>query len=208
MLFKDREEAGEKLARLLKNKVDKKVVVVSLLRGGVILGEKFSKTLKIFHLPLAAAKIPAPYQPELAIGALCFDYTYLEPDVINSLRLDKISTKRQVDIAKEKFKSYLKRFSLKKSIFKKIVKKTVLLTDDGIATGATVKAALLFLRSFRPKKVILAVPVAPKGFVNPGFDEVIILHFDPVFSAVSQFYKDFPQVEDKEVKEILKKKIS
>jgi len=202
MIFKDRVEAGKKLAKILSKKNLKNAIVVSLLRGGIIVGQEIAKKLKVHHFPLAVAKIPAPQQSELAIGALCFDFTYLESRIVNSLYIDKPTIKKRVNIAKEKFKSYLKRFNLKKSNYK-LKNKAVILVDDGIATGSTVKTALLFVKSLKPKKIILASPVAPGDFENPGFDDFIILHRDPTFSSVSQFYLDFPQVEDEEIKRLL-----
>ena len=203
MIFKDRKEAGEKLAGLLFKKRLKNAVVVSLLRGGAVVGEEIANKLKSPHIPLAVAKIPAPLEQELAIGALCFDFTYLESRITNSLNIERSAIRKQVDIAKEKFDSYLKRFDLKKSNYR-LKNKAVILTDDGIATGSTVKAALLFIKSLTPKKIILAIPVAPTDFETAGFDDVVILHRDPFFSAVSQFYKNFPQVEDEEVRKMLK----
>lgn len=203
MIFKDRKEAGKKLAYLLCKKNLKNAVVISLLRGGVVIGEEISRRLKINHLPLAVAKIPAPQQAELAIGALCFNFTYFESQIASSLNIDKSTIRKQINIAKEKFKSYLGRFNLKKSTYKKIKNKVVILVDDGIATGSTIKTALLFVKSLKPKKIILASPVAPIDFINPGFDQLIIFHYDPFFSSVSQFYKNFPQVEDEEIKRLL-----
>jgi len=201
VIFKDRKEAGEKLAKVLLKKKLKSSVVISLLRGGIIVGQEVSKKLKIPHLPLAVAKIPAPSQSELAIGALCFDFTYLDPKLINSLNIDRETSKKQILIAKEKFRSYLKRFGLKKSNYR-LKNKVVILVDDGVATGSTVKAALLFVKSLKPHKIILATPIAPDDFENPGFDEVVIIHRDPSFSSVSQFYKEFPQIKDDEVGKI------
>lgn len=202
MIFKDRQEAGKKLAKILYRKKIKTAVVVSLLRGGAVIGQEISKRLKILHLPLAVAKIPAPFQSELAIGAMCFDFVYLEKRIVESLNIDKPAIRNQITIAKEKFSSYLKRFNLKKSIYKKLKNKTVVLADDGIATGSTTKAALLFIKNLGPKKVILAIPVAPIDFETLGFNETIILNRDINFSSVSQFYKDFPQVSDEEAGKI------
>ena len=201
MIFKDRTEAGKKLAVLLKKQKIKQGVVVSLLRGGVVVGAEISKKLKLPHLALAVAKIPSPYQSELAVGALCFDFTYLEPHLVKTLKLSRADLRSQIQIAKNKFNSYLKKFNIKKSIYK-LKNITVLLVDDGIATGSTVKAALLFVKSFKPKKIILAVPVAPNDLESIGFNKTIILHLDTSFSSVSQFYKDFPQVSDEEVEKI------
>lgn len=201
MLFQDRFDAGNQLADRLTDYKNNSIVV-SLLRGGIIVGAEIANKLKVGHFPLAVAKIPAPFQSELAIGALCFDFTYLESRLINSLALDKLTVRQQISLAKEKFNSYLKQFDLKKSNYR-LKNKTVVLVDDGIATGSTVKAALLFIKSLRPKKIISAIPVAPIDFETAGFDETIILHREQNFSSVSQFYKSFPQVDDDEIKRLL-----
>jgi predicted phosphoribosyltransferase len=215
MIFKDRRQAGERLAGTLKNDpyikrrwARSRVVAVSLLRGGIIVGDIIAKNLKIDHRPLAVAKIPAPGNPELAIGALSFDVTYLEPKVVSSLALDKATIQNQIGAAREKFKSYQQRFSLEEKKFNQLKNKAVILVDDGIATGSSMKAALLFVKSKKPKKIFLAVPVAPTDFEGKGFDKVFILHRDLFLSAVSQFYENFPQVEDNEVKSILQLSVS
>ncbi len=210
MIFKDRQEAGRKLlVRLFQNKEIKKnkrrVLVVSLLRGGIIVGDIIAKGLQVNHLPLVVSKIPAPESPELAIGALCFDIVYLEKRVVNSIGLDNISISKQIETAKVKFNSYLKRFEIKKSSYSRRLKnKIIILVDDGIATGATVKAAILYLKSKKPKSIYLTIPVAPVDFYITGVEKQFILHKDIAFGAVSQFYEHFPQVEDNEVKKLLR----
>ena len=212
MIFKDRQEAGRKLlVRLFQDQGIKKnkhrVVVVSLLRGGIVVGDVIARGLNIKHFPLVVTKIPAPHSPELAIGALCFDVTYLEKTVVNSLGLEKSEIVKQIEIARKKFNSYLKRFAIKKSLYSRNLKnKIVVLTDDGIATGSTVKAAILYLKSKKAKSIILTVPVAPSDFSIVGVDKELILHKNFAFGAVSQFYERFPQIEDKEVNSILQKK--
>jgi len=211
MIFKNRAAAGEKLASLLTNNYYfkrsttlNKLVVVSLLRGGIVVGNEIVKSFKTRHLPLVVVKIPAPGNPELAIGALCFETIYLESQIIKLLGLEKIEISNQIKLAREKFNSYLKLFKIKKSIFSKELKnKVIVLVDDGIATGASIKAAHLFLKQYKPHKIILAVPVGPVDFDNKGFDKIFILHKDASLSAVSQFYEYFPQIEDEEVKNIM-----
>jgi len=209
MIFKDRQEAGRKLlVRLFEDrgikKNKRKVIVVSLLRGGIIVGDIIAKGLQVKHLPLVVTKIPAPHSPELAIGALCFDVTYLEKIVVNSLGLEKSEIVNQIEVARKKFNSYLERFEIKKSLYSRSLKnKIVVLTDDGIATGSTVKAAILYLKSKKIKSIILAVPVAPSDFSIVGVDKELILHKNFAFGAVSQFYEHFSQIEDNEVKKIL-----
>jgi putative phosphoribosyl transferase len=205
MVFKDRADAGKQLVILLRkdSQVVKNLdntVVVSLLRGGIIVGEVVAKSLNVSHLPLAVTKIPAPHNPELAIGALCFEAVFLEEDIVRLLELDAETINNQIETARSKFKSYLQKFGLKEEGYQKSVKdKVVILTDDGVATGSTVRAALLYLRGQKAASVYLAVPVAPADFDPDGFDKVFIVHKDPFFSAVSQFYQNFPQVEDGEV---------
>ncbi|MBI5123371.1 phosphoribosyltransferase [Candidatus Roizmanbacteria bacterium] len=196
MLFQDRLDAGNQLVDKLTDYKNNSVVV-SLLRGGVIVGNVIAKKLKIPHLFLAVVKISHPDQPELAIGALCFNKIYLDNQYVSFF--DKKTINQQIKNAKIKFSSYLKRFNLKKLDYKKLKNKTVILVDDGVATGATTKISLLFLKSQVPKKIILAVPVAPVDFDGPGFNLMIILHHDQPFTAVSQFYRNFPQVEDGEI---------
>lgn len=202
MIFKDRVDAGKKLGKIITKEKITNAIVVSLLRGGVVVGQEISKKLKILHLPLAVAKIPAPFQSELAIGALCFDFVFLEPQIVDSLNIDKITIKKQISLAKNKFNSYLKKFKLRKNVYK-LKNKTIILVDDGIATGSTIKASLLFLKSLKPKKILVAVPVSLTKFNISKIADSIILYNNDNFSSVSQFYRNFPQVEDEEIKRLL-----
>ncbi len=202
VIFKDRVDAGKKLGRILKNKY-KKTAVVSLLRGGAVVGNEVAKVLKSQHFPLPVAKISSPIQPELALGALCFDEIFLDRNIIGSFSFSRPVIVNQINLAREKFQSYIKRFKIKKSNFQKISGHVAILVDDGIATGATIKAGALFMKTLLPEKVIAAVPVAPLDFSSAGFDEVVIYHRDPQMSAISRFYKDFPQLEDEDVKKLL-----
>lgn len=207
MIFKDRADAALQLFKLLlkdpfikQNKKD--LVVVSLLRGGIVLGAIISKKLKTPHLPLTSVKIPSPYSPELAIGALCFDSVYLDSRVIREIGLERKLIPQQINIARKKFNLYKKGLGLSIDIFSEVGGKIVLLVDDGIATGSTARAAALFLKEQKIKQICLAVPVAPKN-VFSGFDKFYVLHQPKEFYSVSEFYKDFPQVENKKVKKLL-----
>lgn len=211
MIFKDREDAALKLYSLIKNdslikKNKKLIVVLSLLRGGAVLGSVLAKKLGVSHLPLVVTKIPAPYNPELAIGALCFDVTYLEARVVNEIGLSKSEISEQIKFAEHKFIEYCSHFNIKEKGYSQLKNKIVIITDDGVATGATIKAAILFTKLKKPKKIILAIPVAPESFKVSGVSKEYILHKDPYLASVSQFYQDFPQVEDAEVKALLGKR--
>ena len=201
MIFKDREDAGNKLSEellkdknLLKNK--KNVVIVSLLRGGAVVGQVVAAKLQVQNIFLAATKIGSPLNPELAIGAVCLNKVYLEKGVIEHLELEKEMVDLQISLAKFKHNRYIRTFNLRKIRYeKKLHNKILIIVDDGIATGATVKAACLFIRGMNPRKIVLAAPVAPKDFDDRKFDRTIILHKNSSFSSVSQFYESFPQVE-------------
>lgn len=206
MIFKDRAEAGKRLAEVLlkdKNilKEKKSIIILSLLRGGAIVGYQVAKKLSVPHLPLVVKKIGAPFNEELAIGAVCNDEYFLEHGLIKRLGLDKNQVEAQIKKAKEKQKEYLKKFINKKKL-PSLKNKVVILVDDGIATGASMLAGVKFLRKQKVKKVILAVPVAPTDFPSENFDKVFILHKDSWFSAVSQFYQEFGQLTDEEVKKM------
>lgn len=213
MIFKDRQEAGQLLAKKIAKDKDLKkhknnLMVISLLRGGVVIGAQISRKLNIPHYPLIVAKIPAPYNPELALGGLCFKAVYLNKSTINSLNLSKNQLHQQILEAKKKQASYLKQFNLpSENDYQKLIKnKTVILTDDGIATGATIKAAFKYVKSQQPKTVILAVPVAPIDFIWKGFDKTFIIQKPVDFSAVSQFYQSFSQIKEEEIKNFLTEK--
>ena len=205
-MFKNREEAGEKLANFLFNKLEKKedAVVVSLLRGGVIVGDEIAKKLKLPHLGLPVAKIGAPDNEELAVGAMVYQVKFYNPQA--ATLYDKEALFQTEIRAKKKFVDYCRIFNIKESDFNCLKQKIVILTDDGAATGSSLKAAALFLKKKKVKKIILALPVAPTDFDNSFYDEVYILNQDPYLSAVSQSYQDFSQVDEDTVKKILTKK--
>lgn len=203
MIFRNRAEAGEKLAEILKKDKElvrerKKIIILSLLRGGAVVGKQIAKKLSLSHFPLVVKKIGAPFNEELAIGALCNEEYFLDNNLIERLGLNKTEVDNQIKKAKEKQKEYLKKFIRKK--LPNLKEKIVILVDDGIATGASVKAAFQFLKKEKVKKIFLAVPVAPTDFDSSGFDKAFILHQDSFLSAVSQFYQQFSQVNDEEVK--------
>lgn len=203
MIFKDRADAGTQLTKLIQKnyRLEEKPIIVSLLRGGVIVGDIIAKNLSLIHLSLAVTKIPAPYEPELAIGALCFNDIYLNKSIIDSLSLTKSEIDQQIKLAKNKFVDYCNRFNIKNQDFSIIKNKVVILVDDGVATGSTAHAASLFLKHKEVKKVILCSPVAPTNFDKHGFDQLLTLYQDLHLSFISRFYQNFPQVEDEEVKD-------
>jgi putative phosphoribosyl transferase len=202
-LYKDRHHAGKLLAqRLLQYKEAKNTIVIALPRGGVVVGYDISLEL---HLPLdvlITRKLGTPSNPELAMGALAeTGYQHLNEDVIRGfgvsraqLEEETLRQKREIDRRIERYREGRALPSLRGQ--------TVILVDDGIATGATFFASLGALLRAETTKLIAAVPVAPprvatqlKGLV----DEVVILHTSEWFFGIGQFYEQFLQVEDDEV---------
>ncbi len=212
MVFRDRRHAGELLAHAVLEKFNGNLVnpvVVAIPRGGVVVAEPVAEALGAPIEPVIPRKIGAPFNEEFAVGAVTEDgYVLLNPSVpFESLGITKdyIERKAREEIAeierrRERYLSGFKRIPLEG--------RDVILVDDGIATGLTVKAAIFSLRRQNPNRIILAVPVIPADRV-PEFrelvDDLIVLHAPEFFQAVGQFYQDFSQTTDEEVIEILRK---
>ncbi len=211
MLFEDRVEAGEVLSLSLKKFLNrpllKNFVIVSILKGGYIVGEVVAKNLGVENLPLVVTKITNPRQMEMAIGAHCFGLNYLDKDLIRLIKITPFVLKRQVTLAKKKFSEYIKFIGINQSFYKKSIDKIACLIDDGVATGASATAGLKFLRRIGFKIVVLASPIAPYDFKNPGFDSIICSHREFDFTSVSKYYNKFPQVDITEIKSLIFKKL-
>jgi len=209
-LFLDREEAGLHLAEKLKSLgFPKEVLVLAIPRGGVVVGKVVADILGAELDLVAARKLGAPGNPELAIGAVGQEgEAVLDKDLIFNLGVSDSYIKKEI-------KSQRKEAERRESFFrqgkkpKKIVGRVVILVDDGIATGSTVLAAARIIKAKKPKKLVLAVPVAPAQTVKDlerNFDQLVISETPADFGAVGRFYQSFPQVEDEEVKELLSKR--
>ena len=210
-LFKNRTAAGkELLSRLLSYKNKKDTIVLGLPRGGVICASEIAKGL---HLPLDVLiprKIGAPFNPELAIGALCEEEIVLDLEIIRALAIPESFIQGEIAKEKEEAKRRLKLYRKNKPPLD-LKNKTVILVDDGIATGATITAAIQAVRSHKTKKLIVAVPVAPPETIEKishEVDEVIALYTPISFMAVGQFYEVFDQTKDEEIVAIFAKEFS
>jgi len=208
MVFKNREEAGKKLAVKLKNFQDKKnLIVLAIPRGGLAVGKQFSQTLNCPLDIIVTKKISAPGNPELAIGAVG---EIGEPVINEELAvsvgagekyLEEEITNRQTEVERriKEYRGERLPFDLKN--------KTVIITDDGVATGATMEAAVEVVRQQEPKKIIVATPVIARDSLKKleeKADEVIYLEAPLMFFAVGQFYQEFRQITDEEVKRLLR----
>lgn len=201
MLFQDRVDAGEKLAVLISDKLSeidqKNTLVVSLLRGGIIVGQAIAKKLGTLNIPLVVTKITSSFNQEYGIGALCQDVIYINREEVFPTNKKRQINKLQIINAKAKNLKYRRIFQTSEIKYKQLlINKTIILVDDGVATDASIMAAHKFIKSCRPSKTILAVPTAPADFNTSVFDDYLIYYSNRNFSAVSQFYAYFPQMEE------------
>lgn len=206
MYFKDRSDAGKKLAKVLEQYREARPIVYALPRGGVVLGAEVARAL---HAPLdliITRKIGHPSQPEYAIGAVteAGDILYNEAEVetIDPEWL-KHEVERERTEAARRRKVYL---SDRPHISAKGM--TVIVVDDGAATGLTLRVAVMTLKKEHPKKIIIAVPVAPSDVVvtlkKESCDVVTLFDEEEYLGAVGSYYEHFPQVSDEEVVALLK----
>ncbi|PIP55687.1 MAG: phosphoribosyl transferase [Candidatus Zambryskibacteria bacterium CG_4_9_14_3_um_filter_42_9] len=206
MRFKNRDEAGQRLAERLKNYAKEDVVIYALPRGGVVVGAEVARILQAPLDILTARKVSHPDFPEFAIAAVGQDgYVVKNEEAVLSIgqdKFDKLVKDAQAE-AQRRHGLYLKGISVPEA-----AGKIAIIVDDGLATGLTVKAAISDLRSRKPKKIVLAVPVAPDIALTAMVDEVddfVCLYPDPNFIAVGAYYEEFSQVSDDTVIEILRK---
>ncbi len=201
-MFENREQAGTLLALRLKKIIAKDFIVVSLLRGGIILGKKISDYFNIPLKSLAVKKIGAPLNPELGIGAVTFDKTYYFNNYIMQELNISAAYKEAVLESKYREAKLLQKKIEKNTKIISYKEKNVLIVDDGVAIGNTVICSSLYLRKQKAKGIILAIPVISKDIVNnikKYFDKVIYLKIVNDLASVSQFYKYFPQITDEKV---------
>ncbi|HUV72323.1 MAG TPA: phosphoribosyltransferase family protein [Clostridia bacterium] len=210
-MFRNRNEAGEKLAAKLKAELSpqekKNALVLAIPRGGIIIGDQIRQKLKLSLDCLISKKIPAPGNQELAIGAVGEGGVVVwEEGLVNRLG---ISLDYKKEIVKEKVAELEKKdkdFRQGKEI-PQMEGKSVILADDGVATGATIKVAIKVIRSYRPQEIIVAVPVIALDSlpaIKEVADKVVYLEAPEMFFSVNQFYEDFQQISDEEAREILK----
>ena len=181
--------------------------MLSIPRGGVEVGYALAKQIECRLDIVISKKVPYPGQPELAIGAICNDLVSLDKQLIEVQGISDSYIKEEIDKLKTAITNRYSELTGKPE-FPEIKNKTVIVTDDGIATGHTFFAAIDFVKSKKPKKVIAAVPVGPHDSLErlrKKVDELVIIDTPSHFMAVGEFYRNFEQVSDEEVKSLLKK---
>ncbi|WP_029519869.1 phosphoribosyltransferase family protein [Persephonella sp. IF05-L8] len=204
-MFKDREEAGLLLADLLKEYIEEpeNTVILAIPRGGVPVAYKIAEKLGIPFGMIIAKKITPPDNPEAAIGAATPDGTYILSPYAYGYPYIEEAIQKAINEARKK----LERYAGGKE--PNLEGKTVIIVDDGIATGYTAMAAGKSAKERGAQKVILAVPVCPVDSilrVKEIFDDIVCYHkVDTPFFAVGAYYQDFHQIEDYELFEYLTK---
>jgi predicted phosphoribosyltransferase len=205
-MFRDRTNAGRQLAEKLKGIKDKPLLILALPRGGVPIGYEVARMLKAPLDIVVVRKIGLPWNPEFGIGAIAPGVQLIDESALESLGLKKADIQNVIKQEQAELKRRTLLYRGDEDL-PNVTGKTVILLDDGLATGITARAALKALKHLKPHKLILAVPVGSletvsllKGFV----DELICLEIPSRFYAVSSFYQNFPQVSDEEVITLLR----
>lgn len=205
-MFYDRNEAALMLAERLREYQGKNPLILAIPRGAVPMAKAIAGELGGTYDLVLVRKLRAPYQPELAIGSVDENgWTYIA-DFAASVGADTQYIASEKYVQMENIK---KRRALYTPVRPPIdpAGRIVIVIDDGLATGATMISALHGLRNRKPAKLICAVPVSPPDTlrkIDGLADEVVCLEAPSDFRAVGQYYKNFPQVEDEEVIEILR----
>ncbi|MGB7740075.1 MAG: phosphoribosyltransferase [Steroidobacteraceae bacterium] len=205
--FQDRTDAGRALAALLtRYQADANAIVLALPRGGVPVGYEVATALGLPLDVLVVRKLGMPSQPELAMGAVASGgAVVLNEDVLRYLprgsnAVEQVKARELQELVRRENSYRGDRPALQ------MRGRTGILVDDGLATGATMEAAVRALRTLDAARIVVAVPVASieaRGRIAAVADEVVCLQAPPFFSAVGQWYERFDQTEDDEVRELL-----
>jgi predicted phosphoribosyltransferase len=204
--FRDRQEVGQLLAWELRNLPGRNLVVLGIPRGGIAVAQELAQTLDAELDIVLAHKLRAPEHPELAIGSVAESgKIFLNEEVVTRLGISQhyIKEERKTQLAEIKRRARLIRRIRPRVLLKG---KIVIVTDDGVATGATTQAAFWAVRQEKPALLVAAIPVGPEDVVRrlaEDVDEMVCLRTPRFFSAVGQFYSRFEPVDDADVLKIL-----
>jgi predicted phosphoribosyltransferase len=207
-MFKNRKNAGEKLARALENYRAENPLILAIPRGGVEVGLQVAKSLGANFSMIIARKLPFPDNPEAGFGAIAEDgstfifkdaYYWLSEETIERIKKEQISEiRRRINAFREG------------ETLPEIKGRTVILIDDGIAMGSTMRAAIELCKNRKARKIVVAAPVAGREVVEDirrRVNEIVILEIPEYFSAVAQAYEKWYDVSDEEVLDLLRERI-
>jgi predicted phosphoribosyltransferase len=206
-IFKDRAHAGQKLAEKLTQYANRQdIIILALPRGGVPVAYEVAKILGVPLDVFIVRKLGMPSHKEFAMGAIALGGTILlSDDIIERFNIGQQAVKKVIDeeMVELNRRNHLYRNNRE---FPHLTGKTVILIDDGLATGATASAAITSLKKLHPDKIVLAAPVGSLSTCNQltqQADQVICLSTPEPFYAVGQAYEDFSQTSDGEVLQLL-----
>jgi putative phosphoribosyl transferase len=206
--FKDREDAGRRLAERLSRYRDERPVVFALPRGGVPVGYEISRALGVPLEVFVARKLGAPGQPEFGIGAVApGGVRILNEEVVRRLGIPDDYIERITERETAEVERRLHHFRGDRPQ-PGVRGRTAILVDDGLATGVTARAATKALRRLEPRRLILAAPVCAAQtaeLLGPEVDELICLEAPSDLGAIGFWYRDFSQTSDEEVVELLER---
>ncbi|MBD0850177.1 phosphoribosyltransferase [Maribacter arenosus] len=202
-MFENRTDAATQLADKLSSIKSEELVVLAIPRGGLPIGSVLAKTLGAPLDVVLTKKLGHPYQKEYAIGAVSLDGLILSDAIGIPKEYIEEETARIREVLKQRHRQYYKNRSPEN-----LRDKTIIVVDDGVATGNTLLVTIGLVKKQEPKKIIVAIPVAPPSAIKllestPNIDEVVCLQVPHNFHAVGQFYEEFRQVSDQEAIRIL-----
>ncbi len=208
MIFLNRTDAGRRLAKQLSSYANQKdVIVLGIPRGGVPVAFEVASELEAPLDVFVVRKLGVPWQEELAFGAIAsggvrfFDRPIMESVGVSEKEIEQITERERKELDRRERLYRGGRAPLC------MEGKTVILVDDGIATGASTQAAIAALRHLKPCRIVLAAPVAPASTckrLRPEVDDLVCLDTPQSFYAIGEFYEDFSQVSDEEVTRLLR----
>ncbi len=206
--FSTRIDAGKRLAAALADFKGNNGLVLSIPRGGVVVGYEIAETLGLPLDVIIPRKLGAPNNPELAIGAIAEDgTTFLDDDLVKYFGVSPDYIKDESDLQKKEIQRRLKLYRQAYSEHQ-IKGRDVIVVDDGIATGYTMRAALASIKNRGATSLTVAVPVGPSSTIlelKQIADRVVCLYIPEYFQAIGQFFQNFNQVSDEEVIQLLNK---
>lgn len=208
LIFEDRADAGRVLARKLLAYKQDNPIVLALPRGGVVVGYEVAHALQAPLDVIVARKLGAPGHEELGIGAIAPGGVYLlDEQSMEWLGITEAQLQRVIARETEEVNRRLRLYRGRRPVLD-VQDRTVILVDDGLATGVTARAAILSLRKQHPRRLIVAVPVcAPETAerVRAEVDDLICASNPPYFQAVGLWYRNFEQTTDQEVIDLLER---
>jgi len=206
-LFRDRVDAAKRLVSALAGLAGKDAIVLAIPRGGVVVGFEVAKALNVPLDVIIPRKIGAPSNPELAIGAVTEDGTViLNEELVNYLGVTERYIKEESGRQRLEIHRRLKLYRGDVP-YPSLRNLDVIIVDDGIATGSTMKAALASVRKRGAKTIVVAIPVGPPSTIEELkklAEHVVCLNTPESFYAIGQFYEDFAQTADEEVISLLR----